>query len=47
MFETEEEFLKAAREQYLHGDTQLALDTMEVYGFDENDLNLSERPHGL
>lgn len=42
MFEDEVAFLEAARREYVHGDKQLVLDTLDVYGFDENDLRLNE-----
>lgn len=40
LFESEVEFLEAAKKEYEIGDQQLVLDALEEYGFDLSDLNL-------
>lgn len=41
LFESEVDFLDAARKEYEVGDQQLVLDTLEEYGFDINDLGVA------
>lgn len=40
LFESEVDFLDAVRKEYEVGDQQLALDALEEYGFDINDLGV-------
>lgn len=40
LFETEIDFLDAAKKEFEVGDQQLVLDKLEEYGFDKNDLNI-------
>ncbi len=40
LFESEIDFLEAAKKEYQTGDQQLVLDALEEYGFDLSDLNL-------
>lgn len=40
LFENEVDFLDAVKKEYQTGDQQLALDALEDYGFDLNDLGV-------
>lgn len=41
LFENEVDFLEAVKKEYQVGDQQLALDTLEEYGFDLSDLQVA------
>jgi hypothetical protein len=40
LFENEIDFLDAVAKEYRTGDKQLALDALEEYGFDINDIHV-------
>lgn len=44
MFESSGEFLDAVAHEYKHGDSDLAVQTLENYGFSLSDINV--RPEG-
>ncbi len=42
-YETEVKFLEAVKKEYESGDAALAIDALETYGFDLNDLGVKEQ----
>lgn len=44
LFESSGEFLDAVAHEYKHGDTELAVEVLENYGFSLSDINV--RPEG-